>query len=484
MIQINKNMKYLYTLLFILSLFVYSSVKSQCTAPSITPTSTSSCYNSSSYTDYSTSTSCAGSGFGGSGTAKIIPICTNGSADCIVFNYSGLPGSGGVSITLYSGCTGTTLSGYVSGSIDCYSNATDFSWSTANLGLSPSTCYYALVWSKNGFPGGSQFCTNTLTPSNDQCSGATPISSVPQSLDNLCTTPGPTTNTPTITPADLCAGSLENTAWYSFTVQNTADVIITIANIVCSGGGAGFQIGYFTGSCGTLTNIGCSSGSGGTVTATITGLTAGQQVTIAIDGNAGANCTYDISATNTVPLPIELLSFSAKAIENTYVELGWATVSEINNNYFTIERTKDGVNFEVVGIVDGAGNSTVVKNYDLNDNNPYSGISYYRLKQTDYDENSSYSRMVSVIIESEFKDLNVYPNPVTGNAQLNFTANKVSTIDIIILDISGRKVLSKSVVTTTGNNKFTIETEELSKGMYFLTLTNGSEISTLKFVKE
>ena len=96
-------------------MFLAYQVNAQCTAPSITPTSTSSCYSSSFYTNYSTSSPCTGSGFGGSGTAKIIPICTNGSADCIVMDYTGLPGSGGVSIELYSGCSGTTLSGYVSG---------------------------------------------------------------------------------------------------------------------------------------------------------------------------------------------------------------------------------------------------------------------------------------------------------------------------------------------------------------------------------
>ena len=129
----------------------------------------------------------------------------------------------------------------------------------------------------------------SIDPTLDDCNGALLISSTPQSSNNICTTPGPTTNTPTITPADICAGSLENTAWYSFTTLSTGDVVVTIDNIICSGGAAGFQIGYFVGSCGSLVNIGCQNGSGGTVTATISGLVAGEEVYIAIDGNAGAN---------------------------------------------------------------------------------------------------------------------------------------------------------------------------------------------------
>jgi hypothetical protein len=469
--------------IFVILGFFTFDLKSQCTAPSITPTSSSQCFSSSSYTSYSTSSPCAGSGFGGGGTAKIIPVCTNSSADCIVLDYTGLPGSGGVSIELYSGCSGTTLSGYVSGSVTCYSNATDFVWSTADLGLSPNTCYYALVWSKNGFPAGSQFCTYTQTPPNDECTGALAIDATPQATDNYCMTPG--VSDPA--PADLCATSLENTAWYTFTVQADGDVIITIDNISCYGGGAGFQIGFFSGTCGSLTNDGCSSGSGGTVTATYTGLTAGDQLYIAIDGNAGAACGYDISATNTVPLPIELLSFDAKFnYEKQVVDLSWTTLTEINNDFFTIERTLDGKNYEVIAIVDGSGTINYVKDYGTVDESPYlNTISYYRLKQTDYDGKTTESALVAVSTKI-IDDVVVLPNPVSDNAILNISSYQTQNIIIKMYDMTGKLLVNKYASLQEGQNNISLNLQNLAKGIYMLTISNENHqiINRIKVFKD
>tara|TARA_Y100000589_G_scaffold130416_1_gene124081 strand:+ start:20999 stop:22429 length:1431 start_codon:yes stop_codon:yes gene_type:complete len=464
-------------------MFLAYQVNAQCTAPSITPTSTSSCYSSSFYTNYSTSSPCTGSGFGGSGTAKIIPICTNGSADCIVMDYTGLPGSGGVSIELYSGCSGTTLSGYVSGSVNCYPNATDFVFSTADLGLNPNTCYYALVWSKNGFPAGSQFCTYTQTPPNDECTGAIGIDATPQTTDNYCMTAGASDPA----PADLCAASLENTAWYTFTVSADGDVVITIDNITCYGGGSGFQIGFFSGSCGSLTNDGCSSGSGGSVTATYTGLTAGDQLYIAIDGNAGAACSYDISATNTVPLPIELLSFNAQFDPNKkVVDLSWTTLTEINNDYFTIERTLDGENYEVIAIVDGSGTINYVKDYGTVDKEPYlNTVSYYRLKQTDYDGKTTESALVAVSTKI-IDEVVVLPNPVSNNATLNVTSHISQNITVKMYDMTGKLVFNHSVGLQEGQNQIPLSLQNLSKGIYMLMIKdeNSQILKQIKVFKD
>ncbi|PCI98541.1 MAG: hypothetical protein COB15_05770 [Flavobacteriales bacterium] len=354
-------------------------------------------------------------------------------------------------------------------------------------GLTVGATYFVQISYASGGPCGDlEICFYVCdTPTEDACAGAIAIGPTPQSLDNFCTTPGPISNTPTITPANLCAGSLENTAWYSFTVLNTADVIMTIDNIICTGGGAGFQIGFYTGACGSLANFGCVSGAGGTVTVTLTGLTAGMVVTVAIDGNAGANCTYDISATNTTPpLPIELISFTANVIENTFVDLDWATATEINNNFFTIERSKDGETFEVVGIVDGAGNSTMVNEYDLVDEDPYKGTSYYRLKQTDYDGVAVYSDIAAVTIKSTFTDLNVFPNPVEGVGYLTFSTDVDNVAEIVIYDVAGKRIVAQQYEVLKGNNKLKLPIIYLPQGMYFLTVGNDKETSNIKFVRK
>lgn len=333
-----------------------------------------------------------------------------------------------------------------------------------------------------------QMCAYTEAPAvNDVCAGSLPIDAVPAATNNdpACSfSGGPTANTPAITPGDLCAGSLENTAWYTFTVNAAGTVVITIDNIVCVGGGSGFQIGYFSGSCGSLTNLGCSSGSGGTVTATITGLTAGQVITIAIDGNAGAFCNFDISATNTIPLPIELTNFDAKEI-NGSVSLSWTTATEINNDYFTIEKTKDGEIFEVVGLIDGAGNSQMINSYFSKDDSPFKGTSYYRLSQTDYDGTTTQSNLVAVKIASSFGDLTVYPNPIEQTGYLSFNSNIESNIiDVTIYDVSGRNITSSKFIANKGANKFKLDSKELPQGMYFLTIENGNESENIKFIKD
>jgi hypothetical protein len=95
------------------------------------------------------------------------------------------------------------------------------------------------------------------------------------------------------------------------------------------------------------------------------------------------------------PLPIELLSFSAKA-EGESVLVRWETATETNNDFFTIERSNDVKNWVVIGYVDGAGNSNRPLSYRFTDNQPLEGISYYRLRQTDYDGKYEYFGPVAV----------------------------------------------------------------------------------------
>ncbi len=195
-------------------------------------------------------------------------------------------------------------------------------------------------------------------------------------------------------------------------------------------------------------------------------------------------CTVDALATINGVLPVELLSFEANVVDNTFINLDWITASEINNDFFTIEKSKDGQIFEVVGIVDGAGNSNTIKNYNSLDESPYQGTSYYRLKQTDFDGKNNYSKIVAVNIVGAFEDISIFPNPILGVGYLSFTAAANSTSTVLVYDISGRIVCSKNYTTNKGANKFTIETEHLTQGMYFLMLDNGEESINIKFIKE
>ena len=125
------------------------------------------------------------------------------------------------------------------------------------------------------------------------------------------------------------------------------------------------------------------------------------------------------SSTMNNPLPIELLSFSADVTKLDKVQLIWQTASEIDNDYFTIERSEDGYNWEEISIIVGAGNSNSLLSYQTMDNAPYPGISYYRLKQTDFDGQFTHSQIVSVVIEGNLPKIVIYPNPTTKEKSIS-----------------------------------------------------------------
>jgi hypothetical protein len=323
-----------------------------------------------------------------------------------------------------------------------------------------------------------------MTPPNDLCSAATPIGTSTLSSNNFCMTalspgdPG---------PGAFCAGSLENNAWYTFTTSPTCvapcTVVVTISNIVCSGGGAGFQIGYFTGACGSLNNIGCTSGSGGTVTATITNLTPGQVVTIGLDGNAGANCTYGISASNTVPvpLPIELAEFKATKKED-FIHLQWRTALEINNDYFTIERSNNAVDFYSIGQIKGAGTSNKPLSYSFDDHNAINNVVYYRLRQTDYSGKYGYSDPIAVVSTNDDK-LSVAPNPASDAIVISYNCGASSEEIMYIYDNKGNIVMSKKLICSEGSNKMNVDISELNTGMYMVLISLGDKLYKTRLIK-
>src|SRR5690606_28973333 len=112
-------------------------------------------------------------------------------------------------------------------------------------------------------------------------------------------------------------------------------------------------------------------------------------------------------------LPIELSKFTASVSERTTTLLNWTTKSESDNAYFTVERSADGFAWTELVQIDGAGNSSQTVHYNFEDENPLSGISYYRLKQTDFNGGFTYSDVISVSIYSDENEL-PYPNPTTG----------------------------------------------------------------------
>ena len=183
-------------------------------------------------------------------------------------------------------------------------------------------------------------------------------------------------------------------------------------------------------------------------------------------------------------LPISLLSFTAEPAENK-IDVSWATASETNNDYFTVEKSADGTDFTSMGTVDGAGNSSVTLNYFYPDYSPVNGVSYYRLKQTDYDGQFSYSQIVQVsyLSASPFAIVAAF---VSGTSDFNlfFNASAKEKCSMEIYDVLGKNIFQTNVEGTRGVNKKEFKIPRLISGIYFVTLTSGNKSVSRKFIKE
>ena len=189
-------------------------------------------------------------------------------------------------------------------------------------------------------------------------------------------------------------------------------------------------------------------------------------------------------------LPIQLLEFNAEVNDEGTVDITWATASEINNEYFTVERSVDGIDFETVLEREGAGTSNQVIEYAAVDENPLMGSSYYRLKQTDYDGSFEYSdlQVVKVLRALNFS---VRPNPATDRLQITFGDISGGGVFVMtpeykaairIYNTAGKLVYKKKF---DGNfYKFNIDVSNFDEGMYLVNLQTDGQVYKTKFLKE
>ena len=193
---------------------------------------------------------------------------------------------------------------------------------------------------------------------------------------------------------------------------------------------------------------------------------------------SGVAATY-IAKLSTA-LPIEIIAFTGEVQENK-VAIKWSTASEINNDYFIVEREKGHGNgdWEAIGKVNGTGNSNTVMNYEYLDKNPLTGINYYRLKQTDYDGNFTYSNTITVAIE-QFNNLaiNISPNPFSTSTTIVVSDKGQGTsekLNFVMYDLLGREVKHLSF-TNSLIHSFTLDRGNLEEGMYFYKINDEKEM--------
>ncbi len=201
--------------------------------------------------------------------------------------------------------------------------------------------------------------------------------------------------------------------------------------------------------------------------------TTGKTYTIGITSFSGFTPHFNPGDPDT-PLPVELIRFEAKA-ETNGIKLSWATASELNNDYFVIERSLDGEQFEVIGEVDGNGTTSELQEYLFVDGQPVTGVSYYRLKQVDYDGTADYSDLVAV---NYYNNLGlkvlVYPNPARDvvNISLENDVN-VQIVSGMLVDPSGRRM---NIQLTKEGARYVMNTDGVNNGLYILQLNIDGQV--------
>lgn len=321
--------------------------------------------------------------------------------------------------------------------------------------------------------------TGYAAPGNT-CAGALSLSTnVTYTYNNA----GATANGP------ICSGSVENNVWYQWCAPSNwpsgQTAYVSVYNQVCNSS-LGLQLSVWN------TNTTCPSSSAnanvicqnpGTLTQYYYQWTpvANQCYYVTIDGYAGSACQYNITVGSIIALPIELISFNAKN-KTDDVLLTWTTATEINNSYFTLEKSKDGNRFTPFQQVEGAGNSSTVKNYSALDPYPYPGINYYRLKQTDYDGTFSYSEVIAIQRKSDARSLVATPQAAAGKVDIRYFSPATGTAMLRINDATGKLMYSMPVEVAEGLNTYKIDKTFLTPGVFVLSLEGEQDLQTTRFL--
>lgn len=210
----------------------------------------------------------------------------------------------------------------------------------------------------------------------------------------------------------------------------------------------------------------------------------GGTYTIALTVVDQLGCVRSFSQDVTVcPLPVVMKSFTAYHDASSQTnKILWETSSEINNDYFTLESSPDGVNWKSIAVIPGAGNSNVPLSYSYDDKQFYN-ITYYRLKQTDYDGQYEYFGPISVNINSQLPSTNnllevaIYPNPAQDQVYIQFPQHQEAYV--VIYDMTGRQV-SASLFNSDKLHSYSLQ--GLQKGTYFFRIESNQKSTIRKVV--
>ena len=279
----------------------------------------------------------------------------------------------------------------------------------------------------------------------------------------------------------LKASDVDESSDFTYSVDQTGNIVFVIPAVQDAGNSLYGQKINLTGATQWTTSGVLIDGSNSFKSNPSVIITA-DKITVLYDGSSftGTEIYSQVVSPDGV-LPVNLKSFNA-LVRNQKVHLSWNTVSEINNDYFQIERSEDGKHFSAIAKVIGKGNSTSVQTYGFIDQPLVSGQQdlYYRIKQVDKDGAAKYSETVSVkLADLHAPVISVYPNPASSfvNIELGESRNRFS---YKLFDVNGKLVNSN----TAEGSRTTVELGSLNSGVYFIQILSGDVKTTKKLIKQ
>ncbi len=456
------------------------------------------------------------------------PTCASPGAPDVWYSFVA-PASGAVNIYTTAGTItdgGMQLyassNNLCSGTLTAYNCDDDsgpgFMPQLALCGFTPGTTYWLRFWQYGSGTGTFNICfwdSYIGTPATTNCTGGTQVCNNANFTGN-----GSGAGVQELNGCNRgCLGIENNSSWYWINIGTTGTLEMTITpsngtddydfaiwgpTNSCPPTAAPVRCNYAAypriAGCGTNTNPTGMTAAGVGTTATACqnrpyliplNVTAGEIYVLLIDGYTAAAQPFNLSwgGTSTlsctpVVLPVELLSFSGRSLGSQNI-LEWTTASEINNDFFTVEKSKNAIDFVGFKNVKGAGISSQTNTYKIYDETPGGGTTYYRLKQTDYNGESKVFDIISVnSCETGCIDATAYSNGL-GGVVINIKETETKPYTIRIFDALGNKLKNEIFYIQKGSNSLVLDVNDLNAGIYFISFENGQSNTTQKiFIKK
>lgn len=417
--------------------------------------------------------------------------CGSGAADDDVwYKFTATSTSHTVAFTNITGSTSDMYHSVYSGtcaSIGSPLICNDNNSSTVT-GLTVGNVYYVRAYtytSSSGQTTDFTVCVTTPPPPPANANCAAPAQFCPSNPVTIAAVTGTTAQSGN----DYgCLGSQPNPYWYYFTITENGSINLDLnapSDVDFALWGPYNSTTQALNACGNYPEpIDCSYSTAGLESIDVASGSAGKVYVLLVTNYANVSQNISLSFDNPnssgdcacTPLPVELIGFNVSVFGTKNV-IKWTTLSEKDNDYFLVQRSKDGTIWETLKLVKGQGNSTSAISYHYNDEKPVAGISYYRLKQVDTDGNFKYSDL-QIIDRKTLNGYRVYPQPATDEIRITSEIGETSSLEIV--DLLGKKSEASYKVI---NGEYVIDLSGFEAGIYMLNIYNGQEVISEKIIK-